>query len=97
MNKVVVNVKVDPETKKAAQTLADNLGLTLSGLVNAQLKQLVNQQRLVLDASYPSRPMGPKLTAELDQVYREIEQGQVSRTHTNLNDFLDDLNRPDGE
>ena len=94
MNKVVVNVKVDPETKKAAQVLANDLGLTLSSLVNAQLKQLVNQQRLVLDAPYPTQPMGPKLETELDQVYREVREGRVSRPHTSLNSFLDDLNQP---
>ena len=97
MNKVVVNVKVDPETKKAAQALANNLGLTLSGLVNAQLKQLINQQRLVLDAPYPTRPMSPKLEAELDQVYQEIRQGHVSQPHAGLNSFLGDLNQPPNE
>lgn len=93
MNKVVVNVKVDPETKKAAQALANDLGLTLSSLINVQLKQLVNHRRLVLDAPYPEQPMSPKLEAELEQVYKEIERGDVSQPHTNIENFLDDLNR----
>lgn len=94
MNKVVVNIKVDPETKKAAQVLAKDLGLTLSSLINAQLRQLVNRRRLVLDAPYPDRPMTPKLEAELDQVYEEVKLGDVSQSHTSLDNFLDDLNRP---
>ncbi len=94
MNKVVVNIKTDPETKQAAQALANNLGLTLSGLINAQLKQLIYQQRLVLDAPHPAQSMGPKLEKELGQVYREIKDGEVSRSHTNLDDFLKDLNNP---
>ncbi|MYB75536.1 MAG: hypothetical protein F4X83_00230 [Chloroflexi bacterium] len=93
MNKVVVNIKVDQETKKAAQALANDLGLTLSGLVNAQLKQLVRQQQLVLYATYPEQPMSPKLEAELDQVYGEIERGDVSQPHASLDSFLDDLNQ----
>ena len=94
MNKVVVNIKTDPETKKAAQALASNLGLTLSSLINAQLKQLIYQQRLVLDAPYPTRPMSPKLEAELGRAYQEIKKGGVSQPHTNLDDFLKDLNEP---
>ena len=94
MNKVVVNIKVDPETKKAAQALANDLGLTLSSLVNAQLRQLVNRRQLVLDAPYPNRPISPKLEAELDQVYKEIERGEVSQPYTDLDSLLDDLNRP---
>lgn len=61
MNKVAISIKVDPETKKAAQSLADDLGLTLSALINAQLKQLISQQRLILDAPRPARPAGSKL------------------------------------
>lgn len=53
MNKVVVNIKTDLETKEAAQLLANELGLTLSALINTQLKQLIHQRRLVLDAPYP--------------------------------------------
>ena len=93
MNKVIVNIKVDPETKKAAQGLAKDLGLTLSGLINAQLRQLVNRRQLVLNAPYPNRPMTPKLEAELDQVYKEVELGGVSQPHTSLDNFLNDLNQ----
>lgn len=94
MNKVVVNIKTDPETKEAAQALASRLGLTLSGLINVQLKQLINRRQLVLDVPFPSQPVSPKLERELDQVYQEVKDGQVSQTHTNLSDFLDDLNKP---
>lgn len=93
MNKVVVNIKVDPETKKAAQVLANDLGLTLSSLINAQLRQLINSRRLVLDAPYSERPMSPKLEAELDEVYQEIKQGKISQPHTSLDSLLNDLNR----
>lgn len=94
MNKVVVNIKTDPETKEAMQAMANSLGLTLSGMINAQFKQLINQQRLVLDVPFPVQPITPKLERELDQVYREIKAGEVSRPYTNLDNFLDDLNKP---
>ena len=41
MNTAVVNVKVNPEVKKKAQKVAEELGFTLSSLINGYLKQLI--------------------------------------------------------
>ena len=94
MNKVVINIKADPEVKKAAQDLADDLGLSLSSLINAQLKQLINRQKLILEAPYPVMKMTKRLENELDEVHREIEQGQVSQVFDNLGDMFAALDRP---
>ena len=91
MNKVIVNIKTDLETKKAAQLLANELGLTLSALINAQLKQLIHHRRLVLDAPYPTIPVDAKMEKELDEAYKEIEAGQISKPFDNVDDFLNDL------
>ncbi len=91
MNKVIVNIKTDPETKKAAQLLANELGLTLSALINAQLKQLIHHRRLVLDAPYPTISVDAKMEKELDEAYKEIEAGQISKPFDNVDDFLNDL------
>lgn len=40
-NTAVINVKVNPELKVRAQDLAEELGFSLSSLVNACLKQIV--------------------------------------------------------
>lgn len=91
MNKVVVNIKTDPEIKKAAQALADDLGLTLSALINAQLKQLIHHRRLVLDAPYPVKRVNKKTEALLDEVYKEAAEGHVSQSFDNLDDLFEDL------
>ena len=94
MNKVVINIKADPEVKEAAQDLARSLGLTLSSLINTQLKQLVNQKRLILEAPYPVIKMTKKLENELDEVHQEVKKGQVSQTFDNLDDLFADLDKP---
>ena len=40
-NTAVINVKVNPELKTQAQNLAEELGFSLSSLINACLKQIV--------------------------------------------------------
>lgn len=49
MNSAVVNVKVNPDVKKKAQQVAQNLGLTLSALINGYLKHLVKTQTVYFD------------------------------------------------
>ncbi|MYB40011.1 hypothetical protein F4X86_01780 [Candidatus Saccharibacteria bacterium] len=91
MNKVVVNIKTDPETKEAAQTLADDLGLTLSALINAQLKQLIHHRRLVLDAPYPVMQIGGKTEKMLDEIHKEVAEGKVSQPFDSTEALFRDL------
>lgn len=41
MNTAVINIKTQPETKIKAQTIARELGLNLSSIINAYLTQLI--------------------------------------------------------
>ena len=50
MTKTVLNVKTDIEVKKAAQKLAKEMGVPLSTIVNAQLKQLISERQISLRA-----------------------------------------------
>ena len=94
MNKVAVNFKTDAATKVAAQSLAADLGLTLSALINAQLKQLIQQRQVLLQAPYPTLPVSRKLAKQLDEVEKEVAAGQVSRPYTNLKQLARDLRDP---
>jgi antitoxin component of RelBE/YafQ-DinJ toxin-antitoxin module len=42
MYTAVINVKTHPEIKSQAKKIAEELGFSLSSLVNAYLKQLIN-------------------------------------------------------
>lgn len=51
MNTAVINVKLNPSLKIQAQNIAEELGLSLSSLVNACLKQVVRARTVTLSAA----------------------------------------------
>ena len=48
----IINVKVDREIKKKAKKVAEELGLSLSGVVNAYLRQFIRSGTLFVSNSY---------------------------------------------
>lgn len=48
----IVNVKVDQEVKMQAQRVAEGLGFTLSGVINAYLRQLVRTKTVFVSETY---------------------------------------------
>lgn len=51
MNTAVINVKVSPDLKAQAQSLAEELGFSLSSLINACLKQMVRTKTVSFNVS----------------------------------------------
>ncbi len=51
MNTSVVNVKVNSEIKKKAQQVAEELGFSLSGLINGYLRQLIKTKTVHFSVS----------------------------------------------
>lgn len=73
--KTVLNVKIDQETKTEAQKIAKELGLSLSAIVNAQLKDLVRDKTVVYSTK-PTERMSPKLEAMIGEVEEDIRLGR---------------------
>ena len=71
--KTLINIKTDRDVKISAQKLAKELGLSLSAVVNAYLKQFVRSQ--AVDFSVAPQ-MTPKLEKLLDQVEYDISRGK---------------------
>ena len=90
MAKILLNIKVDPDVKKKAKKLAEGLGLSLSVLVNAQLKQIIHSQRVSF--SLPHR-MNPSLEKLLTIVEKDLKNGQnlspVFGSGKEMDDYLD--------
>ncbi len=84
----VITVKTDAATKKAAQALAKDMGLTLSSLINSYLKQVIVTRHVEL---YAPEPMTPRLEKLLAEAEAEIKRGEVSPPHDNVADFIRDL------
>jgi len=65
--KIMMAIKTDVAVKKRAQKVAADLGLTLSAVVNAMLKQFVRDRAIALSAA-------PKMTPYLESLIAEVEE-----------------------
>ncbi|MCA9349515.1 type II toxin-antitoxin system RelB/DinJ family antitoxin [Candidatus Saccharibacteria bacterium] len=84
----VITIKTDDDTKRAAQQLAKDAGITLSSLINSYLKQVVVTRHIEI---YVPEPMSIGLEEKIAQVERDREDGQISSAFDNVEDFLQDL------
>lgn len=71
--KTVINIKADKEVKDHAQQLAGELGLSLSAVVNAQLKQFI-RSRSVYFSAIPR--VSPGLESLLGMVEKDLKVGE---------------------
>ena len=74
--KTTVSIKLDSDVKQQAAELARQLGLSLSAIINADLKQLISSRELHLSVV-------PKMTPHLEAIIVEAEDDLKSgRTQT---------------
>ena len=85
METAVINIKVRPELKLEAQTLAEELGFNLSSLINALLKQVVRTRTLVISAS--EEPSEYLLEA-LKESRQDLKAGRVSPSFDNAKEAI---------
>jgi addiction module RelB/DinJ family antitoxin len=64
--KTVINIKADREVKIGAQKLAKDLGLSLSAIINAYLKQFIRNKAVVFSAV-------PRMSPELENLLSGVE------------------------
>ena len=82
--KTMLNIKTDVNVKRAAQKVASDIGVPLSTIVNAQLKQFIAERRVVLRAPEVPNARTAKI---LDQARKDFEKGRnVSPAFTNAED-----------
>lgn len=76
MNTAVINIKTEEEVKLKAQKIAKELGLSLSGIINAYLKQLIKTKTVVFSAtSEESTEWALKMLKESRE---DVKAGRVS-------------------
>lgn len=91
MNTAVINIRTNPKVKKQAQKVAEELGFSLSTVVNAYLRHFVRTKKVEFEAEEPSE----YLIKSLKQSKKEIKEGWVSQSFDNIEDemkWLNDLN-----
>ncbi len=87
--KTQINLKVDNSVKEQAQIMASELGLSLSSVVNAVLKQFARTGKLDLSTEPRATPYLEKLVEEARKEYAE---GKTSGPFTNVDDLMKYLN-----
>ena len=88
--KSMINIKADREVKQNAQKIAGELGLSLSAVINAYLKQLV-RNKSVFFSSLPQ--MSPELETLLGKVEKDIQtKKNISRPLNSAQEVRNYLN-----
>lgn len=62
----VIYIKVDKEVKENAQKAAENLGLSLSDVINAALRNFIRNREVVFSDT-------PQITPELEKLLDKVE------------------------
>ena len=87
----MINIKVNPVIKKKAQGLAEELGLSLSTVINRLLKYFIQTKTLVFSAK--EEPTEYLLEA-LKESKKDIKAGYASPSFSNAKDAINWLNDP---
>jgi len=75
MNTAVINIKTNPQVKAKAQKVADELGFSLSGLINAYLKNLIQTKTVYF--SLTSEEPSEYFLEMLKESEKDIKAGRV--------------------
>lgn len=90
--KTVINIKTDKEIKKNAQELASQLGLTLSDVLNASLRNFIRTREVYFSAIPRMTPEFERILGKID---RDIKEGKnlspAFRNMKDATDYLDSL------
>ena len=88
----VIHIKSDKEVKENAQRAAKELGLTLSDVINASLRNFIRTREVIF--SHTPR-MTPELEKILDKVEEDIKHNRnifgPFKNAKEANEFLDSL------
>ena len=64
--KTVINIKTDKEVKENAKKVAEDLGFSLSAVINAYLKQFVRNKEVCFSVT-------PRMSSSLEKLLGKVE------------------------
>jgi len=87
----MINIKADKEVKEQAQHIAEELGLSLSAIVNASLKQFIRERKVAFS-------IAPRMTPYLEKIVADARldweaKKNISGPFTNADAFMRHLSR----
>lgn len=83
----VINLKTDPELKKVVTKTAEKLGISVSAVLNNELRRFATEQSVVFDI--PEAP-NEKTASQLAVSSKQVESGDYHKFKSNKEalDFL---------
>lgn len=80
MPKTILNIKTDPDTKRQLQKFAEELGVPVSVIMNAQIKQMLRDRKVVLSTELEPTPYLEKI---MEQVEADLKTGKnITKTYS---------------
>ncbi|MDP3778846.1 MAG: hypothetical protein Q8R30_02220 [bacterium] len=90
MNTAIINIKTDPKLKKELKKVTKKLGLPLGTIINAYLRGLVQEQRVVFSVPPTLNQRAKKL---LERIDRDIHKEKNADGPFSLDEALAYLDR----
>lgn len=85
MNYAVVTTKIDHQTKRLAMKTADDLGLPLSVVIKAFLKEFINTRSITFSASQEPSDYLKAVIKKAEESYRK---GKITLAFSNSTDAI---------
>lgn len=71
--KIMINIRADREVKEKAQMVARDLGLPLSTIINAYLRQFIRNKEVHF---FIEGELKPSVKRRLDRLHRDVKEGK---------------------
>lgn len=90
--KTVINIKTDKEIKENAQKIAKDIGLSLSDVINASLRNFIRTREVYFSAIPRMTPEFERLVGKINKDIKEKKNLSPSLSSSDkINDYLDNL------
>ena len=90
--KSIINIKTDKEVKKNAQKIAKDIGISLSDVVNASLRNFIRTREVYFSAIPRMTPEFERLVGRINKDIKEKKNLSPSLSSLEkIDDYLDNL------
>ena len=91
MEKVLLNIKTDPKIKEDAQKVAQELGLPLGTIINAYLRELIREKRVLFSSPPIPNQRTQKMLKKIDADIRAGRNSKGPFTYNEATKYLSSL------
>jgi addiction module RelB/DinJ family antitoxin len=93
MNTASIFVKTEPRIKEEAQKTAEELGFSLSSLINAFLRQFVKTKTITFSAKELNEVPNAYLRSLIAKAEEDLKKGNTSPKFKTADEFIDYLHK----